>query len=226
MKAVAVVIVFFCAVITTSAQERVHLIEIPFTSLKVSGNLHLELVKSDRQQVVLVSEDDPGELDMKTSGEQLVLKTATELTRDEAITLKLHYMNLAHIEITKGAVVQSLDTLYAGNLQLDVLNGGKTELYLRVDSLSARVTQGADIILSGVARAQYINAYTWGNYLGDGLEVTSTYAKAATGAQVKVRAGEMLDATATSGAYVGYWGEPDLIREKATVGGEITQLTE
>jgi len=95
-----------------------------------------------------------------------------------------------------------------------------------VDSLSARVNQGADLILYGSTRSQYVNAYTWGNYLAFELEAIDSYVKAATGAQVKVNTSGLLDASATSKAFVGYLTEPELKKVKTSVGGEITQQTE
>ena len=91
----------------------------------------------------------------------------------------------------------------------------------RVDSLSARVNQGADIILYGRTRSQYVNAYTWGNYLAYELEAQDAYVKAATGAQVKVNSNRLLDANATSKAFVGYWGDPEQKKVKTSVGGEV-----
>ena len=78
----------------------------------------------------------------------------------------------------------------------------------------------------GEARIQAINAYTWGNYLAYDLNVEQTWVKAATGAQVKVQAGEHMSISSTSKATVGYWGDPGEKQISTSVGGEVTQLTE
>ena len=67
-----------------------------------------------------------------------------------------------------------------------------------------------------------IQAYTWGNFLGYELMAMDTYVKAATGAQVKVNSGRLLDANATSKAFIGYMGDPAEKKVKTSVGGEIT----
>ena len=226
MKVLSFVIIAFIALIQAVGQEKSNPIETPFSLLKVSGNIHVELVSSDIQQLIFLSEEKPEELDIKIQDEQLVLKTKSELSKSQAMELKLQYVNLSGLEITKGSRVQSEDTLITEVLQLDVLTGGKAELSVRVDSLSVRVNQGADVILCGNTRSQFINAYTWGNYLADELEALDAYVKAATGAQVKVNSSRLLDASATSKGFVGYLGEPDQKREKTSVGGEITPLTE
>jgi hypothetical protein len=96
------------------------------------------------------------------------------------------------------------------------------ELKLHVGRLDARVNQGADIILYGIAEEQQVDAYSWGNYLAYDLETSETFVKAATGAQVKVSAANLLEANATSKAFVGYSGKPARKSFKTSVGGEIT----
>ena len=226
MKLLSFVTFLFIALTQVVGQENSILLETPFKHLKVSGNIHLELVSSDSQRLFILSEENSEELDIESGEDRLFLKTKSELSQSSAINVKLHYMKLSGLEITKGGRVQSGDTLITELLQLDVLTGGKAELIIRVDSLSARVNQGADIILYGNIRSQFINAYTWGNYLAAELEASNTYVKAATGAQVTVNSSRLLDASATSKAYVGYLGDPDQKRVKTSVGGEIIQLTE
>jgi len=226
MRLISFVFIACTTLYQAAGQENPIPIETPFKHLKVSGNIHLELVSSDFQQLIILSEGNPEELDIESGEEQLLLKTKSELSKSPAIKVKLHYVKLAGLEITKGGRVQSRDTLITEVLQLEVLTGGKAELMIRVDSLSARVNQGADIILYGNTRTQFINAYTWGNYMADELEASDAIVKAATGAQVKVNTSRLLEASATSKAFVGYWGDPDQKRVKTSVGGEITPLTE
>ena len=220
----AITFIFFAciALFQVIGQEQPVDLETPFENLRVSGNIHLELVSSDTQQLIFVSEGNADKLDIETSESFLVLKTKSELNKSPALEVKLHYVKLSTLEITKGGRVQSADTLKSNLLQLDVLTGGKAELWIDVDSLSARVNQGADIILYGNAGSQCVNAYTWGNYLAYDLEAVDSYVKAATGAQVKVNTSRLLDASATSKAFVGYRGEPEQKLVKTSVGGEIT----
>jgi len=220
-------ILFICiAFIQAFGQEQPLALKAPFEKLKVSGNIHLELVLSDTQQLFISSEENAETVDIETGDDLLILKAKSELNNAPAIEMKLHYINLSSLEITKGSLIQSVDTLTSILLQLDVLSGGKAEIWIRVDSLNARVNQGADVILYGSTRSQFVNAYTWGNYLAFDLEAVDSYVKAATGAQVKVNTSRLLDASATSKAFVGYLGEPEQKKVKTSVGGEITPMTE
>ncbi len=195
----------------------------PFHQLKVSGNIHVQLVASESPNLVVEGEALPENLVLEFSENWLTLKTRTQLKSTPSIPVKLFYTKLSSLDITRGAVIQSADILKTQTLSLKVETGGKVELSVDLDSLSARVNQGADIILRGSSRSQLINAYTVGNYLGYELEAESTWVKAATGAQVKVNSSQYLNANATSKAFVGYLGTPKEKEFKSSVGGEITR---
>jgi len=198
---------------------------LPVEQMKVSGNIHLELVASDSMLLQFESDSVPENLSIEWSDSKLTLKTRSELKKAPAIHVTLYYTALNGLEISRGARVQSADTLRSQILTVRVETGGKAEFVILTDSLSARVNQGADIILSGATRSQLIHAYTVGNFLGYELLADSTWIKAATGAQVKVNCSVFLNVNSTSKAFVGYVGAPEKTEFKTSVGGKITQQT-
>jgi len=223
MRALTTISFLLMIHLATNAQEYQLPLVSPFQELRVSGSIHLELVASDSINLQIEGELMPENLVVEFSDNRLTLKTRTQLKSIPSIPVKLYYTELYTLEINRGAVVQSADTLKAHTLSLKAETGGKAELFVVADSLSARVNQGADIILRGRSRSQQINAYTVGNYLGYELEAESTWIKAATGAQVKVNSTHYLNANSTSKAFVGYLGSPKVTEFKSSVGGEITQ---
>jgi hypothetical protein len=205
-----------------TAQEYNSDFAIPFDRLVVAGNIHLVLIPSEAQKLEILSDNVVEVLSFENKEGTLVLKAKSEVSNGEAVEAKLHYLTLSGLEISKGGRVQSADTLRASSLELDVLSGAKSELHIHVDTLDARVNQGSDIILYGVVTIQYINAYTWGNFLAYELESNETFVKAATGAQVMVSVSQLLEANATSKAFIGYRGDPEQKKIKSSVGGEIS----
>lgn len=223
MRAILTSSILWFICLAGTAQEYLLPAESPFEQVRVTGNIHLQLVASDTMLLLFDGEAVPELLDVEWGKNRLTLKTRSELTKSPAIKVKLHYTTLSGLEITRGAVVLSADTLKTKTLSLRVETGGKAEFVIVTDSLSARVNQGADIILRGVTRSQLINAYTFGNFLGYELEAHRTWVKAASGAQVKINSSKFLNANATSKAFVGYLGTPEQKEFKSSVGGEITQ---
>ena len=226
MRTILTYSIFLIIQITVSAQEYIIPAENNFEVVKVTGNIHLQLVALDSRQPVFVGNKVPDKLDIEWADNTLSLKTPIELGSEPAIQVKLFYKVLSVLEVRRGAVIQSPDILKTGVLTVKAETGGKIELDVATDSISGRVNQGADIILSGKTRSQLVNAYTLGNYLAYELEAQKTWVKAATGAQVKINSMGFLDANATSKAFVGYLGNPDQKVFNSSVGGEISQQSQ
>jgi len=226
MRTILICSIFLILQITVSAQEYIVPAENNFEVVKATGNIHLQLVASDSRQLAFEGDRVPDRLDIEWAENSLTLKTPLELGSEPAINVKLFYKVLTVLEVRRGAVIQSADILKAGVLSVKAETGGKIELDVATDSLSVRVNQGADIILSGKTRSQLIDAYTLGNYHAYDLEAQKTWVKAATGAQVKINSSGFLDANVTSKAFVGYLGNPDQKVFKYSVGGEITQQSQ
>jgi hypothetical protein len=217
------IIILLCFVqFPLAGQEEAGQMEEPFERLAVTGNIHLQLVLSDFQKLQISKGGQEEDLQIINQDGTLSVKTKSEASGAGLIEGKLYYVKLSGLEVVKGGRVQSTDTLKTSMLELDILSGGKAELYILADQLDVRVNQGADIILYGRVKTQHIDAYTWGNYLGYDLKSDQAHVKAATGAQVKVWASDLLKANATSKGFVGFMGEPTKKEIKTSVGGEVT----
>lgn len=226
MRQIISLTLLFILVFRLHGQEIDQPVESPFEQLKVVGNIRLILVPSEKQTLKFEPGQDLEGLTIETRKGELFLKTKSDLNKEPPLKGKLFYKTLIHIEVTKGAHVQSTDTLKTEVLSLKAETGGKAELRLVTDSVATRINQGADVILYGKTRAQSVNAYTWGNYLSYDLDAVNSFVKAATGAQVKINASGLLDSNATSKATIGYWGEPEQKKIKTSMGGEVIQLTD
>jgi hypothetical protein len=226
MRTIFSILVVSILILPLSGQDTLVSLEAPFEQLKVTGKIRLVLIPSDIQELEFEADQNQEALKIEIKDKGLILKAKTELKKGPAIQLKLKYSSLLGLEVNTGAHVSGADTLKTEIFTLKAETGAKAELHILSDSVSARVNQGADIILYGKARVQSVNAYTWGNYLSYDLEVAQTWVKAATGAQVKVNAGDLMNISSTSKAIVGYWGDPVEKQIKTSVGGEVTQLTE
>ena len=223
MRAIITLCILWLVPNILTAQSYILPSEIPSEKVKISGNIHLQFVVSDSEFLQFESDTVPELLNISWSDGFLTLKTPTELKKTPAIQVKLYHTGFSGLEITRGAVVQSAGILKTSILSLKADTGGKAEFAIEADSVSARVNQGSDIILSGSTRSQSIHAITMGNYLGYELEAESTWVKATTGAQVKVNTSSYLNANSKSGAFVGYLGKPAHTAFKNSTGGKITQ---
>jgi hypothetical protein len=226
MRVILTVSMLCIILLSASGQEKLYALNAPSEQLKVSGNIHVTFHPSDSTYLEYETEEMPDNLIIEQDKSKLTLKTKTELSQSEAIKVILYHTPLKGLEVVRGAVVQSAGTLHYQVLTLKTDSGGKVELTLSLDSLSARVNQGSDMILYGSARSIQVNANTVGNFLAYKLEAKNAWVKAATGAQVKVHTTQYLNANATGTAFIGYMGKPEDREIKASLGGKVTQESE
>ena len=223
MKALIAYFILWITPLTLAAQEFTLPAASPFKQVKVAGNIHLELVSSDSNFLKFDEESEADKLNISWGNGMLTLNNPLDLKKTSAIKVKLYCSEISGLEITRGAVVQSADILTATTLNLTADSGGKAELALSSDSISARVVKGSDIILSGNTRSLSVIANSAGNFLGYELEAKNAWVKANTGAQIKVYSSEYLNANSSGGAFIGYMGDPELKEVKNSLGGDIIQ---
>lgn len=223
MRAIISFIILLSIPLAVAAQGFLMPVVSPFEQVKVAGNIHLELVASDSTVLKFEEESEAEKLNISWSNNDLTLKTPTDLSKSPAVKVKLYCAELSGLEITRGAVVQSADVLYARTLTLKVDTGGKAEFAISSDSISARVVKGSDIILRGNTRSLSVTANSAGNFLGYELESENSWVKANTGAQIKVNSSAYLNANSSGGSFIGYMGNPERKEFKSSLGGEVTQ---
>lgn len=226
MRVIITVSILSMLLLPVSGQQHIHKLNTPFEQLKVSGNIHLTLFPSDTTYLEFESEEFPESLTIEQDKSKLIVRSKTEFKQDPALAFKLHLSSLDELEITRGAVVLSSDTLQFAVLSLKVETGGKTEITLKCDSLNARVSQGSDIILYGCTRSFQVNANTMGNCLAYEFQAVNAWVKASTGSQAKVNATGLLHANASGKSFIGYLGKPAKKEFSHSLGGEITPQTE
>ncbi len=226
MRVIIIVSICLSLLIPVTGQQHVHKLNAPLDQVRVSGNIHLRLVPSSSTYLEFETEEFPESLILEQDKNKLTLRTKTELKQTPALEIRLYHPQLNGIESSRGAIVHSSDTLQYKTLNVLAETGGKAEITVSTDSLSARVGQGSDIILYGKTRSLQVNANTMGNCLAYEFQAVNAYIKATTGSQVKVNVKQLLQANASGGAFVGYMGEPAETDFSTSVGGKINPESE
>jgi len=207
--------------IPATGQNRVTQDLEPFDKIVVTGKIKVELVHSENNQMsVTVKNGSPDKVIAEVVKGELRIRIRPDLGTNAEIAVKVPYSHLSTLEAAAGATITSRDILTEKYLTFKILSVGKIELTVKAEEIEATVTQGGDLVLYGSTNALNVTANTGGNFLGYELESNDTYVKAATGAQAKVVARRIIDATANTRGYVGYKGEPVSTYVKTT-GGKI-----
>lgn len=198
-----------------------------FHSLSIIGKIRCELYKADTPGMEIlvkgsalenvITENDNGELSFR-------LKTSTP--KDAEVKIKLYYTQLDNIEVQAQTLVMSPELIKGDHIYFSSKAGAKIELNLELTSLEADAKQGGSLVFKGVVEKQNVSVSTGGAYSAYELLSQEAYVTANSGAKAKVSVSRIIDANASSKAFIGYQGKPASTYIKTNLGGEITHHAE
>ncbi len=196
-----------------------------FDQIIATGIIEVTLQQGNEEKLVLVTNDFDRD-DVKVMVTEGVLKifVVKSLIKDAKIEVFVTYKQLRRIKANTGASVSSENIIEIDKLDLKANSGARIELELQVNDLHARLAEGAQIQLSGTTESQDITASSGANFYGFELTSDYTYVNANTGGRAEVIANKSIEATANTGGRIEYKGDPETIKIKDYLGGEIENL--
>lgn len=221
MKKLMIAVYLFGFIFSLKAQETYKLE--PFDEVQVSSNIELTLIKANVEKIEIttsgVEEDD---LNITTDQGILQLKIGNGIYRDdEKAVIKLSYKKLRAIRASAGAYVTAPEVISGDQLAVKSRSGAIVNLEVATNKLELTVLEGAELYLKGSTTAQKVKVNTGAIYDGRQLECDRTYARASTGAEAMVVANKYLEAKASLGGEVAYFGNPEQIERSTSWGGDI-----
>jgi len=128
---------------------------------------------------------------------------------------------LSGVETTSGSNVWSQGQIKSENLELKATSGANQTMEIDAKNLSADCSSGANIKLSGLAKEAELETSSGANLKGQELKADRCKMRASSGGNVSSTVVEKLDATASSGGNIVYWGEPTSTDIQQSSGGNI-----
>ncbi len=193
-----------------------------FSSVGASGNVRVELYKSDTTGIVIeATGTDPGNVITENNGKKLSIRLKNGTPKEAEIRVLVYFTRLESLTVGTQALITSADVLKGDNMEFKAGTGGKMELELDLASLDADVRQGALLVFRGTVEKQTVSVNTGGTYSGYELEARDTYVKAVAGGKAKVTASRTIDANANAKGFIGYTGDPANRNIQTSLGGEI-----
>lgn len=228
MKRVIYLIIIFSLTASFSYSQSIETRDIKgFTKLSVMGKMRCEIFPSETEKVeISIKGSEPGNIITVVEDGTLNIRMKTNTPTDAIIKVKVFYKDIKNIVSQSQALIVNQDTLRSAHMDFVAKTGGKMELKLKLESLSADVKQGATMVFSGEVGKQEIQATSGGIYSAYELESEDSYVKANSGGKAKVVSNRIIDATASSKAFIGYQGKPASTYIKTSMGGEIQHTME
>ena len=193
-----------------------------FKELKVYDLIEVELIKSDKNQVV-ISGENTGDVVIVNKNEVLKIKmNLPKIFDGNETTVKLYYTNVDIIDANEGAFVSSSDPISQFEIDVRAQEGGHIKVIVEdMTFVEAKAVTGGKIQLSGTTKSQNIKLTTGGIYESDELisEMAKVNIKAA--GEAHISATEEIDVKVKAGGTVYIHGTTKKLVEKIALGGKI-----
>jgi len=193
-----------------------------FTTLKVYNGIDVELIKSDKQEIVITGEK-AQKVNVKTTRNilKLYLPFPESLANGKVKIILYYSKDIDIIDANEGASITAKE-FKQSKVEIKTQEMAFINMALEVQYLTIKAVTGGAIKLTGSTKNQTIEVNNSGVYRGYNLKVeNTTYIRASLGGKGEVNSGETLDAKVSFGGTIFYKGTPEVLKTKKVLGGII-----
>ncbi len=193
-----------------------------FDEIKVSRGMNVYITQGSPAKVVVIADSNLHDvIRTKVSGDVLEIYVDENIRWAKEKKVMVTVEKLAGVETTSGSNVWSQGQIMTENLELKASSGANQTMEVDAKFLSADCSSGANIKLSGLAKEADLETSSGANLKGQDLKADRCKMRASSGGNVSSTVVENLDATASSGGSIVYWGEPTSTDIQQSSGGNI-----
>lgn len=193
-----------------------------FDQIKVSRGMNVDITQGSPAKLVVVADDNLQEV-IKTE----VTGNVLHITVDENIRwakekkVMLTVEKLTGIDVSSGSNVWSQNQIETDNMVVKATSGANVKINMNAKILSGECNSGANIQFSGLAGQATLKASSGANMKAQELKINQAKLISSSGGNVWATVGGSLEAKASSGGNVTYYGNPASIDVKSSSGGNI-----
>jgi len=196
-----------------------------FTGVRGSSGLDVYLEKGTENKVVVEADENLHDLIItEVNNGFLKIKTSSGISRAKAKKVYVTYTDLDALEASSGADVISNSIIRADKLSLSSSSGADLEVEIDAREVTAKTSSGADLKVLGRAKYFTADASSGSDLNAKELLVQKCRAEATSGADITVNVKEDLDAKASSGGDIRYYGDPMTVNKKDGHSGGIRKM--
>ncbi len=194
-------------------------------TIKASSGLEVELVERSIQSVFVEADENLLEhIETEFNDGILTITSKKNIGKASSKKVLVGYLALQAIHASSGSKVNAMTTILADKLALKTSSGASIEANTIAKETTAQASSGSRINLSGQAR-DFDAKVSSGSSI-DAKELITTYCEvsASSGAEIIVNVGISLDAKASSGGNIKYYGEPKTINRNKSTSGSVQNI--
>lgn len=193
-----------------------------FNQIEVSRGMNVYITQGSPAKVVVIADNNLHEV-IITEVEDGVLKVYVDenirWAKEKKVMVTVE--KLTKVETTSGSNGYSQNQIMSDNLELSASSGANLHIEVNAKQLKADCSSGANITLSGLAKDAELEGSSGANLKGQELKADNCKMRASSGANVYASVAGRLEAKASSGGNVNYYGEPTSTEIDCSSGGNV-----
>jgi hypothetical protein len=198
-----------------------------FKSIRIVGQIQVELLQGDENKIYLESEDvEVEKITTEVDDGELVIKVLSHLFKNPTIYAKVTFKRFNEISAHADAEVIFKDPVIEKVFDIKSTSGANIELEIDSDNLNLEAFQGGQVLIKG--ETTILDAYvnTGGILSGTDLICKNAKIKMNTGGKGEITVKKSLDASINTGANFSYFGTPDETDVSTSLGGKVSAWDE
>lgn len=195
-----------------------------FNKIRVSQGIVLQLIQENNTKLKVEADENIIDLLVtEVKNNELKIYFSKNVYKAKARKVFLTTSKITQIKTSSGASVRVKNTINSDELFLDTNSGSNIKATVNCANLECQSSSGAIIKVEGKTNSISTNASSGSVIKAKNVIANSAQAKASSGANITINAKEKLNAKASSGGVISYFGNPKNIEKNSSFGGSISK---
>lgn len=193
-----------------------------FDAIKASSGINVYLFQGDEEKVVVETDENLQEcLIVKVEGSTLKCYIDCSIRKSTKLNVYVNFDDIRKIKATSGSDIYGETIIKSDNLELDASSGADIKVEVKTGLLNCDVSSGADIKVQGTTDKFVGEASSGADIKARDLTAQKAKARASSAGDISITVTDEVDADASSGGDVNYYGNPEKVYVEESSGGDV-----
>ncbi len=195
-----------------------------FTEIDASNGIEVEITQSSNASVEVVADENLQE-HIQTSVSDGVLKITSDknIAKSSSQKVIVRMPKLDNVQASSAASVNGKSVFRSSRFQCGASSAGEITIEIETEEFVGKASSGGEINVSGKAIALNVTTSSGGNIDAQKTLSNTIVASASSGGSIEVTPLVDLNASASSGGDISYFGEPKHFQKSESSGGSISK---
>lgn len=193
-----------------------------FDGVKASAGINVYLFQGDEEKVVVEADDNLLEcIKTEVKGSTLHCYIDCNVHFSSKMNVYVNYKKLNKLDASSGADIYGETPIKTGTIDIGVSSGADIKVEVDANDIYCDVSSGSDATIKGNGSHFRGRASSGADIKAGDLKVATCEASASSAGNIKITVTESIDANASSGGDITYYGDPqkEIINESS--GGDV-----